>query len=105
MIICSGYNVYPRDIEEVFFAHPDVLEAAAIGVPHPSRGEEVKVFVVLKKERSLTEQDLIEYCQDKLATYKLPRQIEFREELPKSNVGKVLKKELRTINAGGERVK
>ncbi len=95
MIISGGYNVYPRDIEEVFFTHPDVVEAAAIGVPHPTRGEQVKVFVVLRKGRRLTEQDLIDYCKDKLATYKLPTMIEFRDELPKSNVGKVLKKELR----------
>jgi len=95
MIISGGYNVYPRDIEEVVFTHPDVLEAAAIGVPHPTRGEQVKVFVVLKKGGRLTEQDLIDYCRGKLATYKLPTQVEFRDELPKSNVGKVLKKELR----------
>ena len=95
MIISGGYNVYPRDIEEVFFEHPQVSEATAIGVPHPKRGEQVKVFVVLKEGESVTQEELIAYCKDKLAVYKLPTMIEFRDELPKSNVGKVLKKDLR----------
>ena len=95
MIICGGYNVYPRDIEEVFFEHPKVQEATAIGVPHPSRGEQVKVFVVLNEGETSTPEELIEYCKGKLATYKLPTMIEFRDELPKTNVGKVLKKDLR----------
>ena len=95
MIICGGYNVYPRDIEEVFFEHPQVSEATAIGVPHPKRGEQVKVFVVIKEGESVTQEELIAYCKDKLAVYKLPTMIEFRDELPKSNVGKVLKKDLR----------
>ena len=95
MIISGGYNVYPRDIEEVFFEHPKVQEATAIGVPHPKRGEQVKVFVVLNEGASATQEELIEYCKDKLAAYKLPTMIEFRDELPKTNVGKVLKKDLR----------
>jgi long-chain acyl-CoA synthetase len=95
MIISGGYNVYPRDIEEVFYQHPQVLEATAIGVPHPTRGEQVKVFVVLKEGETATLEELIEFCKDKLAAYKLPTEIEFRAELPKSNVGKILKKELR----------
>ncbi len=95
MIISGGYNVYPRDIEEVFFEHPKVLEATAIGVPHPKRGEQVKVFVVLKEGETTTQEELITYCKDKLATYKLPTMIEFIKELPKTNVGKVLKKDLR----------
>ena len=95
MILCGGLNVYPRDIEEVFYQHPKVLEAAAIGVPHPSRGEQVKVFVALKAGETATQEEFIEYCKDKLATYKLPTEIEFRNELPKTNVGKILKKELR----------
>jgi len=96
MIICGGYNVYPRDVEEVFFSHPKVQEATAIGVPHPTRGESVKVFVVLKGGQTATEEELIEYCKGNLAAYKLPTSIEFRSELPKTNVGKVLKKDLRT---------
>ncbi len=95
MIICGGYNVYPRDIEEVFFSHPKVLEATAIGVPHPTRGETVKVFVVLKRGETATAEELIEYCRGSLAAYKLPTVIEFRTELPKTNVGKILKKDLR----------
>lgn len=95
MIISGGYNVYPRDIEEVFFEHPKVLEATAIGVPHPTRGEQVKVFVVPKEGETPTEEELMEYCKTKLAKYKLPTEIEFRVELPKTNVGKVLKKNLR----------
>jgi long-chain acyl-CoA synthetase len=95
MIISGGYNVYPRDIEEVLFEHPKVAEATAIGVPHPSRGEQVKVFIVLKAGQSATAEEIIAYCKDKLATYKLPTEVEFIEELPKTNVGKVLKKDLR----------
>ncbi len=95
MIISGGYNVYPRDIEEVFYQHPKVMEATAIGVPHATRGEQVKVFVVLKEGETATLEELIEFCKDKLAVYKLPTEIEFRAELPKTNVGKILKKELR----------
>jgi len=95
MIICGGYNVYPRDIEEVLFEHPKIAEATAIGVPHPSRGEQVKVFIVLKTGESATEEEIIAHCKGKLATYKLPTEIEFIGELPKTNVGKVLKKDLR----------
>jgi long-chain acyl-CoA synthetase len=95
MIISGGYNVYPRDIEEVFFEHPDVLEAAAIGVSHASRGEAVKVYVVLRKDAATSADELMTFCQERLAKYKWPAEIVFRDELPKSNVGKVLKKELR----------
>ncbi len=95
MILSGGYNVYPRDIEEVFFEHPEVMEAAAIGIPHPKRGEAVKVFVVSQPGSSVTEADLMAHCETRLAKYKWPVEIEFMEELPKSNVGKVLKKDLR----------
>jgi long-chain acyl-CoA synthetase len=95
MIISGGYNVYPRDIEEVFFEHPKVKEATAIGVPHPKRGEAVKAFIVLKEGASATQEEMIAFCHDKLAKYKWPTEVEFRTDLPKSNVGKVLKKELR----------
>jgi long-chain acyl-CoA synthetase len=95
MIISGGYNVYPRDIEEILFEHPKVQEATAIGIPHPSRGESAKVFVVLKEGAGATAEELMEFCSEKLAKYKWPAEIEFRDELPKSNVGKVLKKELR----------
>ncbi len=95
MIISGGFNVYPRDIEEVLFEHPKIVEAAAIGLPHPTRGEQVKAYIVLKEGETETQKGIIEYCKEKLATYKLPTLIEFRSELPKTNVGKVLKKDLR----------
>jgi long-chain acyl-CoA synthetase len=95
MIISGGFNVYPRDIDEVFYLHPKVQEACSIGVPHPLRGESVKVFVVLKEGETATQEELIEYCKTRLATYKLPTEIEFRKELPKTNVGKILRKQLR----------
>ena len=95
MIISGGLNVYPRDIEEVFFEHPKVQEATAIGIPHPSRGEAIKVFVVSVEGETATTEELMAYCTEKLAKFKLPTEIEFRTELPKTNVGKVLKKNLR----------
>ena len=95
MIISGGFNVYPRDIDEVFYLHPKVQEACAIGIPHPTRGESVKVFVVLKEGMTATQEELIEYAKTRLATYKLPTEIEFRKELPKTNVGKILRKQLR----------
>ncbi len=95
MIISGGYNIYPRDIEEIYFEHPKVVEASAIGVPHPKRGEAVKVFLVLKKGETATQEEMIAYCEGKLAKYKWPTIIEFRDELPKTNVGKILKKDLR----------
>jgi len=99
MIISGGYNVYPRDIDEVLFAHPKVMEACAIGIPHPTRGEQIKAFVVPVKGEAPTQEELIDYCSDKLAKYKLPTRIEFIDELPKTNVGKVLRKDLRAMEA------
>jgi len=96
MIISGGYNVYPRDIDEVLFEHPKILEACCIGTPHKKRGEAVKAFVILKQGEKMTEQEVIDYCETKLAKYKLPTAVEFRQELPKSNVGKILRKDLRT---------
>ena len=95
MIISGGYNIYPRDVEEVYFEHPKVLEATAIGIPDAKRGENVKVFIVLKAGETATAEEMTAYCANKLAKYKWPSEIEFRNELPKTNVGKVLKKELR----------
>jgi long-chain acyl-CoA synthetase len=94
MILVSGFNVYPNEIEDVLVGHPKVLEVAAIGVPDRKASERVKVFVV-KKDESLTEQELKAYCEKNLTGYKQPREIEFRKELPKSNVGKVLRKILK----------
>ncbi len=94
MIIAGGYNIYPREVEEVLAAHPAVLEVSVAGVPHPTRGETVMAWVVKKPGTALTEQELIEWSKTQLAKYKYPRMIEFREELPKTTVGKVLKREL-----------
>lgn len=95
MIISGGFNIYPRDIDETLYEHPSVLEACAIGVPHPTRGEQIKAFVVLKQGEATTEKELIDFCSSRLAKYKLPTMIEFRTELPKSTVGKILRKTLR----------
>lgn len=95
LIISGGYNVYPRDIDEVFFEHPQVLEACTVGIPHPSRGEAAKVFVVLKPNETATAEELLDYCKERLAKYKWPVEIEFRDELPKTNVGKILRKDLK----------
>jgi len=95
IIISSGYNIYPREIDEVFYEHPGVEEACAIGIPDLKRGENVKAFVVIKDGKTASEEELMEFCKNKLAKYKWPVEIEFRKELPKSNVGKTLRKELR----------
>ena len=94
MIIVSGFNVYPNEIEEVLAMHEGVLEGAAIGVPHEVSGEIVKVFVVSKSD-DLTEEALIKHCRENLTNYKVPKLVEFRKELPKTNVGKILRRELR----------
>jgi len=95
MILVSGFNVYPTEIEQVVNLHPAVLECAAIGVPDTKSGESVKLFVV-RKDATLSEEDLISYCRDNFTSYKRPKAIEFRDDLPKSNVGKILRRELRS---------
>jgi long-chain acyl-CoA synthetase len=94
VINASGFKVYPREVEEVLYEHPEVVEGVAVGVPDEYRSETVKVFVVKKQGSSLTEEDLIAHCNDNLAPYKVPKLVEFREELPKSAVGKLLKRVL-----------
>jgi long-chain acyl-CoA synthetase len=94
MIIVSGFKAYPREVDEVLYAHPAVLEAAAAGVPHPTKGEVVKAFVVLKPGATATAHDLIEHCRKSLAPYKVPVAIAFRAELPKTIVGKILRRKL-----------
>lgn len=94
MILVSGFNVFPNEVEEVAAMHDDIVEVAAIGVPHEVSGEIVKLFAVRKSE-SLTEKALIEHCREHLTGYKVPKLVEFRDELPKTNVGKILRKELR----------
>ena len=97
MILVSGFNVYPNEIEEAMTQHPAVLEVGAIGVPSDDRGEDPKIFVVKKKGANVTEKELLEFGKKQLTGYKRPRIVEFVDELPKSNVGKVLRKELRKM--------
>ena len=94
MILVSGFNVYPNEVEDIVANHPGVLEVAAIGVPDERSGEAVKVFVV-RKDPALTAEALIAHCRENLTGYKVPHHVEFRDELPKSNVGKILRRELR----------
>jgi long-chain acyl-CoA synthetase len=94
MILVSGFNVYPNEIEQVVSLHPGVLECAAIGIPDSKSGEAVKLFVV-KSDPTLSEDDVASYCRENFTAYKRPKYIEFRDDLPKSNVGKILRRELR----------
>ena len=94
MILVSGFNVYPNEIEDVVMHHPDVLECAAIGIDDPISGQTVQLFVV-KRDPALDEDALMQHCRENLTAYKRPKSIVFREDLPKSNVGKILRRELR----------
>ncbi len=94
LIIVGGYNVYPREVEEVLYKHPDIIEAAVIGVPHEEYGESVKAFVVAK-DPTLTSEAVIEFCREQLVRYKLPRTVEFLADLPKNSTGKILRRSLR----------
>lgn len=94
LIIVSGFNVYPNEIEDVVSSHPGVVECAAVGVPDPKSGEAVKVFAV-KARASVTEKEIKDFCRERLTAYKVPKTIEFRDDLPKTNVGKILRRELR----------
>jgi long-chain acyl-CoA synthetase len=95
MLICGGYNIYPREVEEVLYTHPAVLEAAVLGVPDPVKGEIPKAFIVLKPGAAAGEAEIIAYCKERMAAYKAPRVVEFLKELPKSATGKILKRELK----------
>ncbi len=97
VIVASGFNVYPKEIDDLLFAHPKVLEVCTIGIPHDYRGETVKVYIVPKRNVQIEEQEIIEYCRENLAPYKVPRLIDFIEALPKSAVGKILRKDLRAL--------
>jgi long-chain acyl-CoA synthetase len=99
MIIAGGYNIYPREIDEVLYQHPKIADAVAIGIADEYRGETVKAFVVLKAGETATAEEIINFCREKLAAYKSPKFVEFRQELPKSAVGKVLRKVLRDEEA------
>lgn len=95
MVIAGGYNIFPRDIEEVLYTHPKIKEAAVAGISDPYRGETLKAYVVLKEGETLTEEEVIEFCKENLAAYKVPKLVEFRTELPKTMVGKILRRALR----------
>ncbi|MEW5722654.1 MAG: long-chain fatty acid--CoA ligase [Thermodesulfobacteriota bacterium] len=97
MVIAGGYNIYPVEIDNVLFEHPKVLEACAVGVPDPYRGETIKAFLVLKPDQTATEEEIIKFCRERLAAYKVPKMVEFVGELPKSAVGKVLRRKLRDL--------
>ena len=94
MIISGGENIYPAEIEEVISRLPQVSEVAVIGVPHEEWGEEVKAVVVLREGEQITEQEILDYCKENLAKFKVPTYVEFRDELPKTTVGKILRREL-----------
>lgn len=98
MIVVSGFNVYPNEVEAVAVEHPDIIEAAAVGVPDEHSGEAVKLYVITRN-KALTEQEVIEHCRSKLTRYKCPKSVEFRDDLPRSNVGKILRRELRDEQA------
>jgi len=95
MVIAGGFNIYPRDIEEVLYTHPKIMEAAVAGINDPYRGETLKAYIVLKEGETMTEEEAIEHCKTNLAVYKVPKLIEFRDELPKTVIGKVLRRMLR----------
>ncbi|MEM9973158.1 MAG: AMP-binding protein [Pseudomonadota bacterium] len=101
MVVVSGFNVYPNEVEDCLVSHPGILEAAVIGVPDDGTGEAVKAFIV-RRDRGLDKADIRAFCKSHLTPYKVPKQIEFRDELPKSNVGKILRKDLRANEAGHE---
>jgi len=98
MIIAGGYNIYPREIDEVLFEHPKIQEACAVGIPDPYRGETVKAFLVIKAGETLTEDEVIAFCREKLAAYKVPKLVEFMDDLPKSTVGKVMRRKLKEMD-------
>jgi long-chain acyl-CoA synthetase len=98
MVLVGGYNVYPREVDEVLFQHPDVKEAATVGVPHKSHGEVLKAFIVPRDGAELKKSDIVAFCREKLASYKIPRRIVFMDDLPKTAIGKVKKNELRDMN-------
>jgi long-chain acyl-CoA synthetase len=95
MILVGGFNVYPRDVEDILFTHPKVALAAAVGVPDAKRGETVKAFIQLKPGETATAEEILAFCKENMAGYKRPKIVEFRDNLPVSNVGKILRRVLR----------
>jgi len=98
MVISGGFNVYPKEVDEILFGHPKVFEACCIGIPDQYRGESLKAFIVLKPGEDLAEEEVISFCKGKMASYKVPKEVEFIGELPKSALGKILRRELREID-------
>ncbi len=94
MIIAGGFNIYPREVEEVLYEHAAIQECVVAGIPDPYRGETVKAYIVLREGKTVTEEELNKYCRQNLAAYKVPRVYEFRKELPKTAVGKILRRQL-----------
>jgi long-chain acyl-CoA synthetase len=99
MIIASGFNVYPKEIDELLMTHPKVLEVCTIGIPDSYRGENIKVYIVPKPGQTMTDEEVQAFCRKTLAAYKVPRLVEFIDTLPKSAVGKILRRELRDLDA------
>jgi len=97
MIIAGGYNIYPLEIDDILFDHPKILEACCLGVPDAYRGETVKACIVVKEGEDLTEEELIAYCKERMAAYKVPKLVEFMDDLPKSSVGKILRRKLKEL--------
>ncbi len=95
MVIAGGFNIYPRDIEEILYAHPKIMEAAVAGINDPYRGETLKAYIVLKEGQTMTEEEVFAHCKENLASYKVPKLVEFRAELPKTMIGKILRRMLR----------
>ena len=95
MVLIGGYNVYPREIDEVLHQHPKVLDAVSVGIPHPTRGEAIKAYIVVKPGETLEKHEILKFCRQQLANYKVPREVEFRDRLPKTMVGKTLRRALR----------
>jgi long-chain acyl-CoA synthetase len=105
MIIAGGFNIYPKDIDQVLAEHPKVAEAVAVGIPDRYRGQTVKAFVVLKAGQTATEEEILDFCRKNLAKYKVPTRVEFRRALPKSTSGKILRRILRQEEIDAERKK
>jgi long-chain acyl-CoA synthetase len=101
MIIRGGFNIYPRDVEEVLYGHPAVLECAVVGVPDQKMGEEVRAYVVVRPGETVSEQELLDHACNQLARYKTPKDVVFLESLPKNPIGKILKKDLREMAKQG----
>ena len=97
MIIAGGYNIYPVELDDVLMSHPKILEACVVGIPHEYRGETVKAFIVKKEGQTLTEEEVSRFCKENLAAYKVPKIFEFVDELPKTTVGKVLRRKLKEM--------